>query len=261
MTASLELSRPHFPTLRPTETSPTAPPIRVVGRSHPEAHMLFWQYRGQATFAINGRQATTQAKQALWLPAGVVHDIHVGADSVLLRIFFRTHRVALTPELHVPRLFQVDEELASHLMGMVQSDSSLLHTSIGLDQHIVDHLGQQLRALPWPETPAAREVALLLADSPGISHTLHTLAEMVHASPRTIERAFITETGETFQQWRMQARMAKAKQLIMDGLSIDSVALRVGYSTASAFGRAFKKHTDLSPSAYYAKVTGSSSHV
>ena len=49
----------------------------------------------------------------------------------------------------------------------------------------------------------------------------------------------------------MQARTTKAKQLIIDGLPMDSIALHVGYSPASAFGRAVKKRTGLSPSANF----------
>ena len=45
--------------------------------------------------------------------------------------------------------------------------------------------------------------------------------------------------------------MTKAKQLFIDGRPLDAIALHVGYSTASAFGRAFKKRTGLSPSAYF----------
>lgn len=61
----------------------------------------------------------------------------------------------------------------------------------------------------------------------------------------------MTETGETFQVRPMQARTTRAKQLFIDGLALDAIALHVGYSTASAFGRAFKKRTGLSPSAYF----------
>jgi len=49
----------------------------------------------------------------------------------------------------------------------------------------------------------------------------------------------------------MQARTTRAKQLFIDGIPMDGIALHVGYSTASAFGRAFKKRTGLSPSAYF----------
>ncbi len=45
--------------------------------------------------------------------------------------------------------------------------------------------------------------------------------------------------------------MTKAKQLFIDGRPLDAIALHVGYSTASAFGRAFKKRTGLSPCAYF----------
>ena len=61
----------------------------------------------------------------------------------------------------------------------------------------------------------------------------------------------MTETGETFQERRMQARTTKAKQLFIDGLPMDAIALHVGYSPASAYGRAFQKRTGLSPSAYF----------
>ena len=49
----------------------------------------------------------------------------------------------------------------------------------------------------------------------------------------------------------MQARTTKAKQLFIDGLPMDAIALHVGSSTASAFGRAFQKRTGRSPSAYF----------
>ena len=61
----------------------------------------------------------------------------------------------------------------------------------------------------------------------------------------------MTETGETFQERRRQARMTRAKQLFIDGIPMDGIVLHVGYSTASAFGRAFKKRTGLSPRAYF----------
>lgn len=61
----------------------------------------------------------------------------------------------------------------------------------------------------------------------------------------------MSETGETFQERPMQARTTKAKQLIIDSLPMDAIALHVGYSPASAFGRAFQKRTGRSPSAYF----------
>lgn len=251
MTASLSLTQPHSADSTGGDSLPNTRPVRALNRRHPEAHMLFWQYRGSTTFAINDERFRTCAKQALWVPANFRHDVYVDANSVLLRIFFDADEVAIPTVLKEARIFQVDQELAGHLMGMVQSDSSILQHDCGLDQYVLNKLSRQCCTLPWPETPAARKIAELLNDDPGDPRTLHELAELVHTSPRTIERAFLTETGDTFQEWRMQSRTAKAKQLIIDGLPIDSVALHVGYSTASAFGRAFKKRTGFSPSGYF----------
>lgn len=100
-------------------------------------------------------------------------------------------------------------------------------------QHVLTNLVINSCELLTPPTRSAREIA-----------------ELVHTSPRTIERASVTETGETFQELRRQARMNKAKQLFIDGRPLDAIALHVGSSTASAFGRAFKKRTGLSPCAY-----------
>ena len=251
MTASASLMQPQHADSTEGDSLPSTRPIQAINRRHPEAHMLFWQYRGSTTFSINGKPFRTSTKQALWVPANFRHDIYVDANSVLLRIFFDTAEVAITRPLQEPRIFQVDQELAGHLMGMVQSDSSILQHARGLERYIVNKLSRQCCALTWPTTPAARKIAELLIDAPGDPRTLHELAELVHASSRTIERAFLTETGDTFQEWRMQSRTAKAKQLIIDGLPIDSVAIHVGYSTASAFGRAFKKRTGFSPSGYF----------
>ena len=251
MTASLSLAEPRLNGSASTNTLPTIQPIQVRDRVHPEAHMLFWQYHGTSTIIANDKPTGLCAKQALWLPAEMRHDIEVDANSVLLRIFFGVKSLAIAPEMASPRIFHVDQELAGNLMGLVQSGDSLLQSSRGLDQYVLDQLSMQLRTVPWPESPAAKEIAQMLNDDPGDPRTLHQLAASVHASPRTIERAFLTETGETFQEWRMQSRIARAKQLIADGLPIDAVALRVGYSTASAFGRAFKKRTGLSPSGYF----------
>lgn len=251
MTASISFSQPHQAGSFDNASLPMSRPVQALNRIHPEAHMVFWQYRGSASYILKDGHFRTYAQQALWLPAGYRHDVYVDANSVLLRIFFGADKVFTPKTLNQPRIFQVNQELAGYFMGMVQSDSSLLQHHRELDQHVLNKLSHHCSTLMWPHTPAARKIAELLNDNPGDPRTLHELAELVHASPRTIERAFVTETGETFQEWRMQARTTKAKQLIIDGLPMDSIALHVGYSTASAFGRAFKKRTGLSPSAYF----------
>src|SRR5699024_6558895 len=113
--------------------------------------------------------------------------------------FFDAEQLFTPSVLRESRIFQVNQELTEHFMGMVQSDTSLLQYRRESDQYVLDKLSKLCSTLMWPHTAAARKVAEILNDNPGDPRTLHELAEFVHASPRTIERAFVTETGETFQ--------------------------------------------------------------
>lgn len=118
MTASLSLAESRLNGSASTNTLPTIQPIQVRDRVHPEAHMLFWQYRGAATIIASGKPIGLCAKQALWLPAGVHHDIEVDADSVLLRIFFGAKHLAIAPEMASPHIFHVDQELMRQSHGL-----------------------------------------------------------------------------------------------------------------------------------------------
>lgn len=229
---------------------PTLHPVIVTDRLHPKSHILFWQYQGSATYIIDEQRLGTQAGQALWMPANSHHDIHVNTDSILLRIFFPAEIVTIKPKMQHPNTFQVDKELAHLLMGLLQSDSSLVQRRGILEQFALNKISEQFRDLPTPQNSAAFKIAEILSHNPGDPRTLDELAELVHASPRTIERAFINDTGTTFQDWRLQSRIAKAKQLLAEGIPINTVALRVGYSTPSAFGRAFKRHTGMPPGCF-----------
>jgi AraC-like DNA-binding protein len=71
----------------------------------------------------------------------------------------------------------------------------------------------------------------------------------VGASPRTLRRLLLAETGLTFGQWRAQARVRAAVAHLAAGLPVSVVARRVGYQTPSAFVHAFRRLTGTTPGA------------
>ncbi|BAU94899.1 AraC family transcriptional regulator [Corynebacterium suranareeae] len=229
---------------------PITEPIVVTDRLHPESHILFWQYRGTSTISLNDDPKVLRADEALWVPAGFRHSLYVNSNSLLLRIFFPKSHVNINAELTSSHILHVNAELSDLLMSMVQSDSSLIHDRGALDQYVVDRIVEHMNSPMWPQSAASRQIAEFLNENPGDLRTLEQLARFVHTSPRTIEREFCNETGLTFQEWRMHCRISEAKRLIKLGLPVDSVAFRVGYSTASSFGRAFKRQTGVTPSSY-----------
>jgi AraC-like DNA-binding protein len=70
---------------------------------------------------------------------------------------------------------------------------------------------------------------------------------------KTIQRLFVNETGMTFGQWRQQARLLRALELLAAGEKVIDVALALGYESPSAFATMFRKQFDQTPSQFFAE--------
>ncbi len=80
---------------------------------------------------------------------------------------------------------------------------------------------------------------------------LEALADEAGLGPMPFIRAFRASTGRTPGQFLAAARMARAKELLLDvDLSVFDVAVRVGYKTHSHFSAAFRGAVGATPTAY-----------
>lgn len=82
---------------------------------------------------------------------------------------------------------------------------------------------------------------------------LDAVAQQLHMSPQTLRR-HLREEGSSFQELKDHLRRDLAiYHLGRDELSIQDIAEQLGFSEPSAFHRAFKKWTGLTPGAYRAQ--------
>ncbi|MFD0552839.1 helix-turn-helix transcriptional regulator [Streptomyces rectiviolaceus] len=102
-----------------------------------------------------------------------------------------------------------------------------------------------------PKDPRAREVAEALAADPSDGRPLEAWGRAVGASARTLARLFSAETGLAFGQWRERLRMQAAMPMLAGGMTIEAVASRVGYASASSFVAAFHRIVGLTPRQYF----------
>ncbi|MFI9104672.1 GlxA family transcriptional regulator [Streptomyces fildesensis] len=107
------------------------------------------------------------------------------------------------------------------------------------------------RPLPEPQlasTTAARAWALGRLDQP---LTLRELAERESMSVRTFTRRFREEVGISPGQWLVQQRVERARHLLESSdLSVDQVAHRAGFGTATSMRQHLHAALGVSPSAY-----------
>ncbi|MGY1436332.1 GlxA family transcriptional regulator [Streptomyces reniochalinae] len=93
--------------------------------------------------------------------------------------------------------------------------------------------------------------------------TLKQLADQEAMSVRTFTRRFREEVGVSPQQWLTQQRVERVRHLLEESdLSVDQVAARTGFGSASTLRMHFQASLGVSPTAYRRTFrTGSGGHV
>jgi len=125
---------------------------------------------------------------------------------------------------------------------VAQNDSSLRHF---LRHPVLIMLTQDYAANSW--TSQVREnVRRRLRDIPELTD----VASMLEVHPQTLRRRLAAE-GTTFKEIKNQVRRDTALHFLgKQGLSIEEIAHRAGFSESSAFIRAFKGWTGITPYTY-----------
>ncbi|KKI21279.1 MULTISPECIES: helix-turn-helix domain-containing protein [unclassified Leucobacter] len=206
-----------------------------------DEHTVLWPERGIADVRVSGRTWRLALGQGLWVPAGTPHAADRDANSTLWASYILSEAW--------PR------EVGS--VGPVVVNAALRHLLIHLAATAMPR-EQRLRAqavcmdlvtaetrptvqLPLPRDPRIASIAAAIMRDPADDRSIEQWAALTAQSARTIARGFRAETGLTFSQWRTAARLARAAQLLDEGLPVGVVARRVGYATNSAFTAAFKR--------------------
>lgn len=191
---------------------------------------------------------------------------------------FRFENHAAIPLLSsMPRLIRMRSEIANSVPGLavtlrlLSSEATSSHPGkeilmdrladvlfVQILRAFVEHEEQEGRALEDRAglmhalaDPELSKALMLMHRKPEHPWTVAELAERVGMSRTAFAVRFKTKAGvgplEHLTRWRVQ----KACELLREGKKgVDEVAWRVGYESAAAFSRAFKREVGLSPGAF-----------
>ncbi|KAF1055085.1 MAG: putative HTH-type transcriptional regulator [Stenotrophomonas maltophilia] len=149
-----------------------------------------------------------------------------------------------------PRQFQAEHTAldfsARYLdMPLLQDERSL--------KHFLKESPADLLARPDGGNSLTSQIRRLLGRDCRNWPDLESLAAQLHVSPQTLRRR-LRDEGPNFQELKDQLRRDLAiYHLGRDELSLQDIADQLGFSEPSAFHRAFKKWTGLTPGAYRAR--------
>jgi AraC-like DNA-binding protein len=221
--------------------------------SHPRGQLLY-ATQGVMTVRSDVGIFVVPPNRAVWLPAGLDHDVKMIGEVRLRTVF-------------------VDPVLLSHLPDkiFVVAVSPLLRelivaaVSIRLDyddgardgrvmQLLLDEL-QEMDVLPLhlplPSDPVILPICERLIHNPADLATVTEWASRTGFSAKTLHRRFLQATGMTFAQWRQQTRLLHALERLASGDRIIDIALETGYGSQSSFTNMFTSHFGISPRSFY----------
>lgn len=232
------------------------PAVSLGTLDHQDRHLLLWQVQGTTELATADTSATVTGGNCLWLAAGIRPALVVQENSIMLPMFFdvATTATTLAPQTTVPI---DDARLPTLALALIQSQSTAATPPASVPRQILSLLEKtpaHVYGLTLPTSPTARTVAEALLFDPGDDRLVHDWAVITGTSTRSIERAFLRETGLTLQQWRLKCRMHTAALLLARASPVAAVAHRVGYENHSSFGRVFKSHFGVSPTEFRSRT-------
>jgi transcriptional regulator GlxA family with amidase domain len=106
----------------------------------------------------------------------------------------------------------------------------------------------------WPRhDPAIARAAALIRDQPARGWTVQSLAREVGMSRTSLATRFRAAFGESPMRHLSKVRLSQAATYLRTAdLSIDAIALRIGYASDASLSKAFRREYGASPGAYRA---------
>lgn len=216
-----------------------------------ENNQLAWASRGVLTVLTDSATWLLPPSRALWIPAGVRHEVRAHGATTMRSLYVMTG--LLTIDWTSPTVVRARPLLAELIeyLGDETMDTSRRHRAAALLVDLLEPLTVTTIEVRMPADGRARSVAEALLQDPAENRTLASWGQQVGASGRTLERAFLTETGVPFSRWRTLVRLKASLPMLASGQSISHVAPEVGYESTSAFVAAFHREVGLTPTAYF----------
>jgi AraC-like DNA-binding protein len=223
----------------------------VPRHAHDRAQLL-WATRGTMRIATDAAGFVVPPGHALWMPAREPHRVATEGGVAMRALFLRADAAAAGPgEATVLAVSPLLRELI-----LAACAEPLEWDPAGRGGHLAALILDEIArapALPFrvpePRDPRLKRLAEALRRDPASPRRLEEWAEEAGASPRTLERLFVAETGMGFARWRQTLRLAEAASRLASGETPARAAAAVGYASAPAFGAAFRQAFGITPGA------------
>ncbi|MDR3399102.1 MAG: helix-turn-helix transcriptional regulator [Pandoraea sp.] len=192
-------------------------------------------------------------KRAVWIPPDLMHRGELRGVKTGSNILLAPDDCRTLPDL--PQVLSVGALLEAVIQRVAQWERGARRSPE--ETRVLAVLIDEIRAarheplhLPMPSDRRLLKMTTLVLSELGREHSLETLASMAGLSTRTARRLFMTSVGMTLSEWRQQARLMRAVEMLAQGESVSIVADALGYASPSNFIAMFRTALGVTPGKY-----------
>src|SRR6202050_1663958 len=229
---------------------------------HVQAHLhqrsqLFCPMSGLAMTSTSHGTWLVPCRRALWIPAGVRHDLRMQGVVEMQSLYFDT---AMFPDMpdrcRVVAISSLRRSLMAEAVALpIEYDregrSAAIMKLIGYE---VGRLRELPLSLPLPTDKALARRCLKFSASPKANAKIDDWADSLHLTRRTFTRLFRRETGLSFVAWRQQACILAALPKLTAGASVTGPAADVGCANPAAVRPLFKRTLSVAAREYIRSI-------
>ncbi|ATQ68991.1 MULTISPECIES: AraC family transcriptional regulator [Methylosinus] len=220
---------------------------------HHEKAQLLYTVRGIINCEVDDGVWIVPPQCAVWIPGGLPHTVF-GSSDVECCCIFIDPRAAENLPLECCTI-AVSSLLRQLLIRATELPEA--YSVEGRDGRLVSVLLDELAAspvedlrFPVPADPRLKKLAELLLSDPADCATLAEWASRIALSERSLSRMLKDEIGMSFGRWRRQLHVILAIQRLTAGEAVQTIALDLGYESASSFVTMFRKALGKPPGRY-----------
>lgn len=202
--------------------------------------------------------------RALWVPARTVHEIQMYGVVRMHSLYVdAANAIGMAAGCQVLEVSPLMRELIVRVSNVGADDDPMVQTLV------VPLLLAEMRLLrpcaldlPFPVSADLVELCESLLGRLADADPDLPKHEAPGISQKSLYRRFLQETGISFARWKKQAVLLEAVRRLVEGSAVTTVAMDLGYESASSFSLMFRRSLGMAPREFarMAKVTSAGSN-
>lgn len=199
---------------------------------------------------VEGRRFLCPPHYATWIPAEALHACHNRENVKFVSIYIDRDLCVGMPDTACtlalsPLIKAILADFAGRRITVPVTEADRRLALVLVDQLL--KAPRRDSFLPISNDVLLRPVIDALQVNPSDRRSLAEWARSLHTTEKTLSRRFYGHLGISFNEWRQRLKLVASLSLIEDGISIQSISEKLGYSSASAFIAMFRRQTGTSP--------------